>query len=50
MKLAFFIFSFKDDISYKKVATQSHTAIGQTPTGTDAGNAVDRGTATSLPL
>lgn len=50
MKLAFFIFSFKDDISYKKVATQSHTAIDKSPTGTDAGNAVDRSTATSLPL
>lgn len=48
MKVVFFIFLFIDDNSYKKVATQSHTMLDNTATGTDASNAVDRNTATCM--
>lgn len=44
MKVPLF-FLFKDDISYKKLATQSHTTIG---TDTKASSAVDRNTATCI--
>lgn len=45
MKVVFFLFLFKDDISYKKVATQLHTSIFP---GNYASNAVDRNPETCM--
>lgn len=44
-RVLIFFLSYKDDLSYNKVATQSHTCVG---TYYDASNAVDGNTATCM--